>query len=111
MCKRKGGVVRRPFLGAPQPVVIAVSPQPGVAFAIGRTRGGLELEPQRRPQEGDAGGVAAKPPPSPGRFPRDGGTAPSPFTRSPLARPPHRRALWVSAPWSIPPERASPERA
>jgi hypothetical protein len=31
---RKGGVVRRPLLGTPEPVVIAVSPQPGVSFTI-----------------------------------------------------------------------------
>jgi hypothetical protein len=33
--KRKGGVVRRPFLGGSRPELIAVSPQPGVAVAIG----------------------------------------------------------------------------
>jgi len=53
----KGGVVRRPF-STLQAWLIAVSPQPGVAVAIGTTS--RSLEPRR---EGDGAGV----PPSPAR--------------------------------------------
>jgi hypothetical protein len=39
---RKGDVVRRPFLGGSRPELIAVSPQPGVAVAIGTAATALE---------------------------------------------------------------------
>jgi len=55
----KGGVVRRPF-STLQAWLIAVSPQPGVALAIGTGPHGLEAS--FATEAGRRSGVAAKPP-------------------------------------------------
>ncbi len=54
LAQRKGGVVRRPFLGGSRPELIAVSPQPGVAVAIGTAALPLErLKVGARPPRDD----------------------------------------------------------
>jgi hypothetical protein len=101
----KGGVVRRPFSKL-QAWLIAVSPQPGVAVAIGTTPTSLESSSE---QETERGSRQAPLTPSPaGSSWEELLLHPSVFSREP---PPHRRPSQVTALWSIHPQRASPKGA